>query len=181
MKKICLLICFAMLTGSIFAQYKNDNVLYKTVYMQDLCNELNNNPGALFLDVRTAGEYADTSARGSNIGRFKNAVNIEVSELGARIAELNAYKDKPIFIYCSHSQRSRRAGKMLVDSGFTKVFNVNGGMTGLRQMPVKDNACVYAQLESNSTYNIISAADLCTKISAGNKNIFLLDVRNDSA
>jgi rhodanese-related sulfurtransferase len=181
MKKICILICVAVLSATCFAQYKNDNVLFKTVYMQDLCTELNNNPGSLFLDVRTAGEYADTSARGSNIGRFKNAVNIEVSELGKRIAELNAYKDKPVFIYCSHSQRSRRASKMLADSGFTKVFNVNGGMTGLRQLPVKDNTCVYDKLESNNTYNIISAADLCTKISRSSKNIFLLDVRNDSA
>ena len=181
MKKSAILFFSACVTTTCFAQYKNDNVLYKTVFTQDLCNELNSNPGSLFLDVRTPGEYADTSARGANIGRFKNAVNIEVSELGNRIAEINAWKDKPVFVYCSHSQRSRRAGKMLADSGFTKVFNINGGMTGLRQLPDEGNKCMYDKLETNNAYNIISAADLCTKISGVGKSIFLLDVRNDSA
>lgn len=181
MKKICLLICLAILTCSCFAQYKNDNVLYKTVYVQDLCKELNSNPGSLFLDVRTPGEYADTSSMGMNIGSFKNAKNIEVRELGKRISEINAYKDKSVFVYCSHSQRSRRASKMLADSGFLHVFNINGGMTGLRQLPVTGNECVYDKLISANAYNIISAADLCNKISKSATNIFLLDVRDDSA
>ncbi len=181
MKKLCILFFSAGLSATGIAQYKNDNVLYKTVYTQDLCTELNSHPGYILVDVRSPGEYADTSSRGLNYGRFKNAVNIEVSELGSRIGELNAYKDKPVFIYCSHSQRSRRASKMLADSGFTKVYNINGGMTGLRQMPVAGNDCMYDKLETGNQYNIISAADLCTKISTASGNIFLLDVRNDSA
>ncbi len=181
MKTIALIFCSALAATSSFAQYKNDNVLYKTVYTQDLCNELNRQPGYLFLDVRTPGEYADTSSMGMNIGSFKNAKNIEVRELGKRIAELNAYKDKPVFVYCSHSQRSRRASKMLSDSGFTKVFNINGGMTGLRQLPAAGNECLYDKLTSANTYNIISPVDLCKKISTAAPNIFLLDVRDDSA
>lgn len=181
MKKKCLLFCALLVTCGSFAQYKNDNVLYKTVYTQDICKELNSHPGYLLLDVRTPGEYADTSSRGLNLGRFKNAVNMEVIELGKRIAEINTYKDKPVFVYCSHSQRSRRASKMLADSGFTQVFNINGGMTGIRQLPLAGNGCVYDKLETKNVYGIISASDLCTKISESAKNIFLLDVRNDSA
>ncbi|MEP7256245.1 MAG: rhodanese-like domain-containing protein [Ferruginibacter sp.] len=181
MKKLYILFYIAGLTITGFAQYKNDNVLYKTVYTQDLCNELSSHPGYLLIDVRTPGEYADTSSRGLNLGRFKNAVNIEVLELGNRISEISNYKYKPVFVYCSHSQRSRRASKMLADSGFTQVFNINGGMTGLRQLPLEGNNCLYDKLETQNTYNIISAADLCTKISNNAKKILLLDVRNDSA
>lgn len=181
MKKLSLLICLAGLTFTGIAQFKNDNVLYKTVYTEDLCDELNRQPGYLLLDVRSPGEYQDTSSMGMNLGRFKDAVNIPVGNLGQRIAELSKYKDKPVFVYCSHSQRSRRAGKMLADSGFTKVYNINAGMTGIRQLPGDAYSCLFNKLESNSSFRIISAADLCAKISGKNNNIFLLDVRNDSA
>ncbi len=181
MKKIYFLLCLTITGSMAIAQYKNDNVLFKTVYTQDLCNELSRNPGYLLLDVRTPGEYADTSMMGMNIGSFKNAVNIEVRELGKRIAEINAYKDRPVFVYCSHSQRSRRASKMLADSGFTHVFNINGGMTGLRQLPMAGNECMYEKLTTKNAYNIIGAAELCNKISSSSSSIFLLDVRDDSA
>jgi rhodanese-related sulfurtransferase len=181
MKRICFLISSVLISVTGFAQYKNDNVLYKTVFMEDLCNEINSHPGLLLLDVRTPGEYLDTTTRGMSYGRFKNAVNIEVSELGKRIAEISDKKDKPVFVYCSHSQRSRRASKMLVDSGFTQVYNINAGMTGLRQLPEPANACLYNKLELNTSYKIVSAAELCNKISKADKNIFLLDVRDDSA
>lgn len=181
MKKLSFLFCLALITGYGFGQYKNDNVLYKAVFTEELCKEINSHPGALLLDVRSPGEFADTSSRGSNLGRFKNAVNLDIRELGNRLSEINAYKDKPVFVYCSHSQRSRRASKMLADSGFTQVFNINAGMTGLRQLPASANKCLYDKLESKNAYNIISAANLCDKISKQAKNIFLLDVRNDSA
>ena len=181
MKKISFLGCFLLGSIAVLSQYKNDNVLFKTVYTQDLCQELDKHPKYLLLDVRTPGEFADTSSRGLNLGRFKNAVNIEVGELGKRIAELGAYKDQPVFVYCSHSQRSRRAGKMLADSGFKQVFNINAGMTGLRQMPIEGNRCLYEKLESSNQYAIISAAELCDKIAKTPDKIFLLDVRPDSA
>jgi rhodanese-related sulfurtransferase len=180
MKKISFLGWLILFSSFSYAQYKNDNVLYKTVFIEDLCNEINRNPGAFFLDVRSPAEYMDTT-EDFNFGRFKNAVNIEARELGKHLQEISAYKDKPVFVYCSHSQRSRRASKMLVDSGFTHVFNVNGGMTGIRQFPVKGYGCLYDKLETKITYNIVSAPELCDKLSKSSKNIFLLDVRNDSA
>ncbi len=181
MKKFNFLFLIMMSAGFCTAQYKNDNVLFKTVYTQDLCNELQKQPGYLILDVRSKGEYEDTSTMGMNIGRFKDAKNINVRELGQHIQELNAYKNKPVFVYCSHSQRSRRASKMLADSGFTNVININGGMTGIRLLPGSGNECVYNMMESKNEYALISPADLCKKMSANSKNIFLMDVRSDSA
>src|SRR5437868_2470623 len=104
MKNISCLFVMVFAFNVCNAQYKNDNVLFKTVYTQDLCDQLSKNPGYLFLDVRSKGEYEDTSMMGMNIGRFKGAKNINVRELGGRIGELSAYKDVPIFVYCSHSQ-----------------------------------------------------------------------------
>src|SRR6185436_18121795 len=100
---------FLLIAVSAIAQYKNDNVLYKTVDPDDLCAALQKNSGYLLLDVRTAGENCDTSSMGLNIGHLNGAKNIEVGELGTRLSEIKDYKDQPVFVYCSHSQRSRRA------------------------------------------------------------------------
>jgi len=181
MKIIAFLFLTALSVKTNFAQYKNDNLLYKTVYTTDICKELNNSPGYLLLDVRTPGEYADTSSMGMNIGRFKDAINIEIANLGNRLPEINDYKNKPVFVYCSHSQRSRRASKMLADSGFTRVVNINGGMTGIRQLPVKSNNCLYDKLVTKNNYGFFSAAELCNKLMKEPEDLFLLDVRTDSA
>lgn len=179
MKRISLLFISLSFFVCIKAQYKNDNVLFKTVYTQDLCDEMAKQAGYIILDVRTPGEYADTSTRGLNIGRFKDARNINVQDLGTRINELSAYKDVPVFVVCSHSQRSRRASKMLADSGFKKVFNINGGMTGILQLPVAGNECIYNKLTTRNNYALLSAVEFCQKLS--DQNAFLLDVRDDSS
>lgn len=180
MKKITFLPLFLCLYLSGLAQYKNDNVLFKTVFPQELCQQLDANPGYLLLDVRSKGEYEDTSSSaGYNLGRLRGASNINVRELGPRLGELSTYKDKPIFVYCSHSQRSRRASKMLADSGFKKVFNVNGGVTGLRQF-YKDD-CLQQLIITQVGYKVIPPAALCDRIKKNTGNLLILDVRSDSS
>lgn len=175
MYKLISLAVILFISISLQAQYKNDNVLYKTVYPEDLGKQLKANPGYLLLDVRSKGENEDTSASGLNIGRFKNATNIDIRQLAARLNELQGFKNSPVFVYCSHSQRSRRASKMLADSGFTKVFNINGGMTALLQT----NSNLDDLYETKNNYRLLSPAEFC--IETNNKNAYLLDVRNDSS
>jgi rhodanese-related sulfurtransferase len=173
---------FSLLPGLVlFAQYKSDNVLYKTVFPQDLCKELERNKDFLLLDVRSEGEYHDTSlSTGLNIGHLNNAVNIDVRQVGKRLNEIASYKDKPVFVYCSHSQRSRRVSKMLADSGFTHVNNINGGMTAIHLLDEEQMNCLNNMLSTHNSYNTISQVALCKKLSSSGKNIYLLDVRTDS-
>jgi len=175
-----LLASFIGLTS--MAQYKNDNVLYKTVFPQELCRELEKNPGYILLDVRSAGEYSDTSSStGLNIGHLKPAINIDIRQMGKRINEIASYKDKPVFVYCSHSQRSRRVSKMLADSGFTHINNINGGMTAIHLLDEIKKGCLTSMIGTSNNYAIVSPTDLCKKLLSGNHNVYLLDVRNDSA
>jgi Rhodanese-related sulfurtransferase len=178
-----LLFILLLLTASdLLAQYKNDNVLYTTVDPDDLCATLQKNKGYLLLDVRSPGEHNDTSTSpGYNLGHLKGAKNINVTELGKRLAEINAYKDQPVFVYCSHSQRSRRASKMLADSGFTKVFNINGGMTALHYTGAAEKGCPDKMVETTNSYSIISAKELCEKMKEKKDNLLVLDVRPDSS
>ena len=40
----------------------------------------------------------------------------------------NLNKDKPVLIYCTVGARSQEIGKKLVDHGFTRVYNLYGGI-----------------------------------------------------
>jgi len=173
---------FLLFAISATAQYKNDNVLYKTVDPNDLCATLEKNKGYILLDVRSKGEHYDTSSfTGLNIGHLKGAININVRELGQRLSEIDSYKDQPVFVYCSHSQRSRRASKMLADSGYSNIFNINGGMTAIYYTNAIEKGCLQSLVETNNKYAIISAIDLCNKLSEKLNEVFILDVRTDSA
>jgi len=162
-------------------QYKNDNVLFKTIDPADLCAALDKNKGYILLDVRSRGEHMDTSmSPGYNLGHLDGAINIDIRELGRRMQEIGQYKDRPVFVYCSHSQRSRRAGKMLADSGFTNILNINGGMTAIYYTDASKAPCLQQLVKSSNPYKIISANELCK--SAGNSDKpMIIDVRSDSA
>ncbi|HUR11611.1 MAG TPA: rhodanese-like domain-containing protein [Flavitalea sp.] len=178
MKKICsvTILIFTFFAGH--TQYQNDNVLFRTVYLEDLCLQLKNNPGYILLDVRSKGEFEDTSVYSYlNIGHLKGAKHLDIRELPVRWRELLPYKDQPVFIYCSHSQRSRRASKLLSDSGFTHVFNINSGLTGLRM--IEDKIACNQLLESDAPYQYFSPVEFCRV--ADKKNTILIDIRSDSA
>ena len=132
-----LLLAFTMVALSTKAQhpFKYDNTNYKGVYLNEAFRLMDSMNNYLLLDVRSPGEYADTS-RGtvSNIGRIKGSVNINIDSIPAHLEQLKKYINQPVFVYCSHSQRSRRVSKLLAENGFTKVYNINGGMTQLNLM-----------------------------------------------
>ncbi|MGC4036251.1 MAG: rhodanese-like domain-containing protein [Chitinophagaceae bacterium] len=181
MRYLSLIISIAI-TINCSAQFKADNVKYKTVFPEELCKTLQENPGYVLLDVRSQGEFDDTlsSSPGLNIGHIKDALHINIQELSQRWKELLPYKDKPLFIYCSHSQRSRRASRMLADSGFTKLFNVNGGLTDFYIEGNVNNPCSSYKIVSNLKYKIISPAQLTEDTRKG-KDYYILDVRSDSS
>ncbi|MDD5308036.1 MAG: rhodanese-like domain-containing protein [Deltaproteobacteria bacterium] len=75
--------------------------------------------GALIVDVRSPGEYAD--------GHYDGAINIPVDELDARLAELGP-KDRAVVVYCRSGHRSAKAKARLDAAGFTDV--TDGGWLG---------------------------------------------------
>lgn len=174
---LALLTCCTLLASG---QYKNDNVLFKTVHAEDLCAQLRSTPTAIVLDVRSKGEFEDTSqAHNLNIGRLKNAIHLDIREMPQRWRELAEHKDKPVYVVCSHSQRSRRVSKMLTDSGFTNIINVNGGLTTFNLLP----AAADCRTELHQTavgHKLVSPLDLCSFLEL-NRDLFILDVRSDSA
>ena len=177
MRPIVFLLLFQLAGITAFSQYQFDNKLFKTVYPEDLCRELKKNPDHILLDVRSRGEHEDTSQyKYLNIGQLKGAKHLDIRELPTRWRELLPYKDQPVFVYCSHSQRSRRASKLLADSGFKNVININGGLTGLHM--IGEQLDCAKLMQTKVPYEFVSPGEFCKL--AGKVNVVLLDIRNDS-
>ena len=83
----------------------------------------------MLLDVRTKPEY--------DAGHIPGCILIPLSELESRLDELD--KDKTIIVYCRSGRRSRTASQILVEHGFTKVYNVVGGILAWKEagLPVE--------------------------------------------
>jgi len=173
------ILCFCSFIN--YGQFKADNVKYKTVYPEDLCKTLLANNGYTILDVRSDGEFHDTASSfpGSNIGHVQNALHVDIRQLPARWKELTAYKDKPLFVYCSHSQRSRRASKLLADSGFTNIININGGLTNFYMQGIESDPCAGYSIVSNVPYKIVSPKQMTDNIKNGT-SYYIIDLRTDS-
>ncbi len=114
---------------------KQSTVKIKNQAPELICDFINQHPGLIILDVRTPDEF--TGKADPDFGSLNHAINIPVQSLEARMGELNGYKDREILVYCSHSHRSPRAAYILSQNGFTKVINLAGGMS-----VVKDTTCI---------------------------------------
>jgi rhodanese-related sulfurtransferase len=79
-----------------------------------------NSHGGVFLDIREAADYKK--------GHIADSVHIPNAKLGARMGELEAYKDKPVIVVCRMGQTAAGASKQLLDAGFSDVYKMKGGM-----------------------------------------------------
>ncbi len=69
--------------------------------------------GALIVDVRTSGEFAQAAAPGS--------LNIPLDQLPQRMEELS--KARPIILCCASGSRSAFAQRFLKQAGYVEVYN----------------------------------------------------------
>jgi rhodanese-related sulfurtransferase len=104
---------------------------FKDIDFEAVCARLKANPRAVLLDVRSPAEFQGTTTEVPTFGHFRNAININISELESRVGELAKYKDQELIVYCSHSHRSPTASYFLATHGFKNVKNVAGGVSTL--------------------------------------------------
>ena len=76
------------------------------------------------LDVRDEGEWDE--------GHIKDALHVPYYFIEQRLQEqhndLEQYMDQPLAVVCGSGQRSTIASSILLQHGFTQLFNVVGGM-----------------------------------------------------
>lgn len=87
------------------------------------------NKGTL-LDVRTEPEFAN--------GHIPDAGQLNYYALDFRKKLLLLPKNQPVFLYCNTGYRSQKAAEILVENGFTKVYNLQQGIMewDLQNLPV---------------------------------------------
>jgi len=97
------------------------------ITVKELKTQIKENHDLVILDVRNPQELVGP------LGKIDGVINIPVQELEKRIGELNKYKNKEIAVICRTGHRSGIATKILLKHGFTKVENVEGGMSAFRE------------------------------------------------
>ncbi|MFQ5855039.1 MAG: rhodanese-like domain-containing protein [Anaerolineae bacterium] len=58
---------------------------------------------------------------------------IPFNEVAQQLDALPADKDAPVVVYCRSGSMSAQASETLADLGYTKIFNITGGMKAWRQ------------------------------------------------
>jgi rhodanese-related sulfurtransferase len=85
------------------------------------------NQGALVLDLRGKESY--------DAGHIGDARNVPAADLEAQAESLKKWRDKTVITYCDSGSSGANAARTLMKLGFTKVFNLHGGLNAW----VKDN------------------------------------------
>lgn len=75
---------------------------------------------AVILDVREPKEHSQ--------GHIVDDLFVPLAELEGRMAELDRYKEQPLIVYCRSGHRSRSACAKLAKRGFTRLYNLAGGI-----------------------------------------------------
>ncbi len=100
-------------------QAKNE---FTSISAEELRVLLRSNSNVSVIDVREPSEHEESHIEGSLL--------IPLGSLANRINELNSHHQ--IVTYCKAGPRSQRAAALLVESGFTSVSYLRGGITAWR-------------------------------------------------
>jgi rhodanese-related sulfurtransferase len=83
------------------------------------------NQGGLVIDVREPAQF--------EAGHIGEARNIVPAELAGSAEQLRKYKEKPVILCCDTGMQAGSAARELAKLGFSKVFNLRGGLGAWRQ------------------------------------------------
>ncbi len=83
---------------------------------------INNSENSLIIDVRTQDEFND--------GHIENSLNFNIYDAVKFIEEISKLdKQASVHVYCKSGVRSLQACEIIKGMGFSKVFNLIGGIT----------------------------------------------------
>lgn len=160
MKRIAPLLLALMLWVSALSFYGTGLLRFEMVYASpyasvdaDIAYSMIMNgsfPDVVILDVRSQGEYDE--------GHIYGAVLIPHTELEARIGELANNKNHEVIVYCRTGVRSAIASEILDSNGFTKVYNMLGGIQAWKAEGHPVWVATVHNIDTNLDYDTIQAA-----------------------
>ena len=98
----------------------------QNISVQSLNETMNDHhPDFLLIDVREVDEW--------QAGHIQKAIHIPLASLESLIHQTATSLDQPIFLQCKSGGRSMQAAQKLQRLGYTKLFNVDGGILAWSQ------------------------------------------------
>ncbi len=88
------------------------------ISQQTLLQQIETKADILILDVRTTDEFKN--------GHIPGAYHIDHREIKSRLKEIEAYKNKPVIVYCHSGVRAGRVEPFLIEQGFTQIRHLQG-------------------------------------------------------
>jgi rhodanese-related sulfurtransferase len=85
---------------------------------QDAKTRMDASMGFVLLDVRTPEEFSDE--------RIPGAINLPLDEIEEKVESVASDLNQEIYVYCRSGNRSAQAAKILVELGYTKVYDFGG-------------------------------------------------------
>ena len=101
----------------ILSGYYNHSI--PLIKPEDLKKIIDEKTGLVLLDTREPGEYM--------VSHLKNTINVGYNAFNIRSVQ-KLPTDRLIILYCSVGHRSEKIGELLINEGFTRVFNLYGGI-----------------------------------------------------
>lgn len=90
------------------------------VHPEDVRRLMKENAEFLLLDIRQEKEV--------QVAKIPGATCIPMHELPQSMAQLEAWRHKPVVVHCHHGARSLQATMWLRERGFTKTHSMAGGI-----------------------------------------------------
>ncbi len=90
-----------------------------------LMDRIANGQAPPLIDVRTPGEFRS--------GRIPGAINIPLQDFEQRLAELSAYRDREVVVYCETGVRASYGARWLESLGFEELRFVDGDLVAWRK------------------------------------------------
>ena len=113
---VCLLVAFSGCGQSTGRE--TNKTEYRKISAEEAKKILDENAGAILLDVRTEAEFKDAHIRG--------AIQLPLNEIEKKAAEKLPDKNAVILVYCRSGVRSKTAANTLISMGYTNVYDIGG-------------------------------------------------------
>jgi rhodanese-related sulfurtransferase len=82
------------------------------------------NQGATVLDLRAQEAFQE--------GHINGARHFDAGQIASAADTLRKYKERPLIVYCDRGTTAAATVRALTQQGFTKVFNLRGGISAWR-------------------------------------------------
>lgn len=120
MKQIFAFLCIAMLFSTTACKEDQAKGEIKLVTAEEMHTLLDQKDVQL-VDVRTPEEYQSDHIKGAqNIDFNSPTFDDDINKLD---------KSKPVVLYCKGGGRSSKCSQKLLDAGFIKIYDLEGGIT----------------------------------------------------